>query len=112
MPDLESQLRVLAERLDATVEPVRADDITVADMTLPRQRAPRLGAGRAAAAIIALAAVIAGVIAIAHRTNDSAPTLTPATAAPVTSAHARTARGMCLFAHTDLYTLREPITIT
>src|SRR4051812_39439265 len=82
MPELESQLRALASRLDTDVAPVRADDITVAEMSTP-SHARHHGAGRAVGALVALAAVIVGVVVVANRTNDGAPTATTHT--PLTS---------------------------
>ena len=68
MPEpIESQLRALAKRLDDAVEPVRADDVMVAEMTpRSRHRAPA-NAGRALAAVVALAAIVTGVVVVARQ---------------------------------------------
>ncbi|HEY3833395.1 MAG TPA: hypothetical protein VGO03_13950 [Acidimicrobiia bacterium] len=80
MPEpIESQLRALAQRLDDAVEPVRADEVMVAEMTpSPRHRTPA-NTGRAFAAVVALAAIVTGIVVVARHSTHGTPTMTPTT---------------------------------
>src|SRR4051794_24540449 len=94
MPEpIESQLRALAQRLDAAAEPVRAHDVMVAEMT-PAERRPRqFGGGRAAAALAMVAALALGAVVVADHTGGrNGPTATSPTTASRPAPPAVTAR--------------------